>query len=514
MQDISITKTISYKMEPTRQSTIDPIKTSKVDAARIQSKAYREYTYIGETTVPDKILLFNQSGLGGKEDCELAVKDLWKADTLPEEIIPTGKAGGDKVSPAPLERNNFAVSPTQTIGIHYNLSQKKEREEQKSNRLSIKTVAKQNKHSLANDDNNESNTSYGYKCPHPNCARTFIYKEWLNKHEAEGNHQMGSAFSSCSSNRPVHNDAHLTLNDIAINIFKNKAEFVGSTISVPILDGRPSNVSLEQNSLFKAGFATRTPLHHPKISKEILTCIEYLFNHGEKENNCKFQPADVRSYLQKAGTERFESEFGDNSIFTDYYNTTGGSKPIFHAALIPEEYRIKLAMGTINTIIKSKRKDAALPKLPTEMLRAQMMLSLQKDPELAKDPDNHIVIVDALLSIKVGSDIPISKIKAKTLSKLPNAVTPWSMPQRKAIVKAIKIVHETNNDNISIVELNDQVLSADADAENEDVIITEYQREIGLTSNENEEQEIEEDAVKVSQDAANELDDLSDDEDI
>ena len=58
----------------------------------------------------------------------------------------------------------------------------------------------------------------------------------------------------------------------------------------------------------------------------------------------------MRSYLQKADTERFDSEFGDNSIFTDYYNTTGGSKPIFHAALIPEEYRIKLAMGTINTI--------------------------------------------------------------------------------------------------------------------------------------------------------------------
>jgi len=321
-----------------------------------------------------------------------------------------------------------------------------------------------------------------------------------------GKHRMGSAYTN--STIEAHPDADLTINDICIKIFKKQAEFIGGTTTpVPILHDS-SNISLEQNTLFTAGFATRTPLHHPKIPVDIYNCIEFLFKQGEKEKH-KFQPPDIRLYLLKAGTETFESEFGSNTIFTEYHNTTRGLTPIFHAAVIPEEYRIELAIGTLANKIKVKRKDDALPKLPIEMLRAQMMLSLQNDPVLAENPEEHAEIVNALLSINIGKDIPISRINTKTINNLPTAASAWDMPKRKAIVKAIQIIHKNNANEIPTIELNDQAQLADA--ENED-IITIYQREIILAAGEKEEEEEEVTTEEVSQEAFNEFDDESDDE--
>jgi len=175
LQEVPLPETISYKTVPIISCfNKNPIKTKGITEAKIQSKSYRKFTYVSGTKTPDKILLYNQSGLGGEPDYELTTSSLWPLGTLAKDIIPLGEPSGDNVLAVPKTRNDFKLNQTETLGIKLERAAK-EAEEAKNQRTKIsKILKKRETFEESNVPSNISNEKNVFPCLKSNCCvRTF-----------------------------------------------------------------------------------------------------------------------------------------------------------------------------------------------------------------------------------------------------------------------------------------------------------------------------------------------------
>ena len=233
--------------------------------------------------------------------------------------------------------------------------------------------------------------------------------------------------------------ANLTIKDMALEFFKTMVVNTNIITNQQICHIIPS----ENESRFLPGFANRVPLHHPKIPIEIIKCIEFLFKHGEQKNNAKIQPPDVRKYLLKAGLDKFEKIFNEGeNLFLTYFEHTNGEFPKFFPAIVPEEFRIKNQMQTLNIKLKAKRKEAARPVIPARELKIQYMTSLQSHRGLDGIAEDHDKIAEYLINLKNDDGILIhrSKLILKNLKGLPeltNHELQWDKTLKNLILDAM-----------------------------------------------------------------------------